>query len=96
MRNKPTPKHSIERKNSKGNYEKENCYWATNREQSRNKSNNHYIEYNGENLILNDWESKTGIKATTIFNRIKNLKWSIEDSLTIKPKKNASTSKSDK
>lgn len=39
MRNKPTPKHTIERINNDGNYDPANCKWATMKEQNRNKRN---------------------------------------------------------
>ena len=43
---------TIDRINVNGNYEPSNCKWSTNKEQSNNKTNNHYIEYNGELLSL--------------------------------------------
>lgn len=36
MRPRPTPQHSIDRINTKGNYEPGNCRWATVTEQNRN------------------------------------------------------------
>jgi hypothetical protein len=33
---KPTPEHTLERSNNNGNYCKENCCWATRKEQSAN------------------------------------------------------------
>jgi len=34
---RPTPLHSIERKNNDGNYEPDNCAWATQSEQCKNR-----------------------------------------------------------
>lgn len=36
MGNRPSPSHTIDRKNNDGNYSKRNCQWATKSQQSRN------------------------------------------------------------
>lgn len=61
----------LERKNVNGHYYKNNCKWATRKEQQRNKRNNHYFKYNGQNKTLVEWEEITGIKANTILTRIR-------------------------
>lgn len=41
MGRKPTPLHTLERKNNNKHYEKRNCYWATRRQQARNRGSYH-------------------------------------------------------
>lgn len=39
----------------------ENCRWVSWTVQQNNKSNNHYIEYNGETHTVTEWERITGL-----------------------------------
>jgi len=52
MGSRPSPAHSIERKDVNGNYEPDNCMWATRKEQVLNKRNTLKIEYKGEVIPL--------------------------------------------
>lgn len=73
---KPTHKHSLGRKNNDGNYEPNNCEWQTEQQQSCNKSTNHFLEFSGRKLTINQWVIETGIARCTIKGRIK-LGWPI-------------------
>lgn len=57
---KPTPKHTLERKNSDGDYEPGNCVWATVAEQNKNTSRSVRITVNGVTRCRRDWERLTG------------------------------------
>ena len=57
---------TLERNENNGNYEKSNCRWASRKDQSRNKRNNHWLEYNGELHILQDWADILSVSCGAI------------------------------
>lgn len=67
---RPAPGMTIERIDNDGPYSKENCKWATKKEQGRNKRNNIRIPFDGENLTLSEWTEKWGFRKNTIRNRL--------------------------
>jgi hypothetical protein len=60
------PGLTIERKNNDGNYEPDNCCWATYFEQGRNKRNTRWVTHAGETLTLAEWSRKLGVEASTL------------------------------
>lgn len=57
---------TIERKDVNGNYCPENCCWITKEEQAKNKTNCHFITYNGETRTLSEWSRELHIDRGTV------------------------------
>jgi hypothetical protein len=79
MGKKPSPEHSIERKNTDMMYEPTNCKWGTEEEQANNKSTNHILEYDGEKNNLKQWAKKLGVSEKFIEWRVNRKKMSLEE-----------------
>ena len=77
----------IERISNNGNYELNNCKWATQKEQVRNRSNTKKINYKGKNLALAELAEEYHINYKTFLSRL-NRGWSLNKSLTTKILKN--------
>lgn len=79
---KPTPQHTIERKDVNGNYEPGNCRWATKDEQRRNQRRSVYIEFNGQRVLLMDVTKQLGLDRNVVYGRLK-MGWSLPEALLL-------------
>jgi len=78
---------SIDRIDNNGDYCKENCRWATQKEQQRNTCSNKLFTIDGVIKCLAEWCEYYGLKYSTVYARIYYYGWTIEEALELKHRK---------
>lgn len=95
MGTRPTPQHSIERREVNGDYEPANCYWAIQKVQANNTRRNIYLEYNGKRQTIQQWSEELGVPYDRLRGRYR-YGWEAEKILTGKKDQHSKERANDK
>lgn len=70
MGRRPSPKHTLERRENNFGYSLRNCRWALRVEQARNSRHNRRVTFRGETKLLADWDRRIKLPAGTVQRRL--------------------------
>ena len=73
---------TLDRIDSDGNYTKDNCRWATSREQLLNRRNTPMVTHNGVTMPFRDLVDSSEFSYATLWKRLFKYNWTIEAALT--------------
>jgi hypothetical protein len=81
---RPSANHSLDRIDNDKGYYKENCRWATKKEQARNQRRNVFLTYKGKTKTVSAWAEELNLTSAAL--RSRKLKGWTDDEVLRTPK----------
>jgi hypothetical protein len=78
------PGLTLGRIDNERNYEPGNVRWETMKEQQNNRSSNRVLTAFGKSQTVTQWADETGIPRSTIEKRLDQMKWPVDEAVSIK------------
>lgn len=80
---KPAPSLTLERRDVNGNYELNNCYWASRLVQNNNQRRHVFVRLGGGKVTLSSACRSLGLPYATIYQRVHKLGWAPELAINV-------------
>ncbi len=78
---RPGKGYTIDRRDNEGPYCKDNCFWNTMKQQSRNRRSTIVVEYEGRKRKLCELVDESGLQWHTVYARIFTRGWPLDKAL---------------
>lgn len=83
---RPSPSHSLDRRDNNRGYEPDNCHWATDIEQCNNRRSTYHYQYQGATMTAREiWETSSKAVPFILFGLRMRKGWDTERALTAPP-----------
>lgn len=79
---RPGRGYSLDRIDPEQGYEPENCRWADDRTQQRNRREHRMVTYKGEAKCVGEWAEEVGLTVSQLWTRLFLHGWSVERAMT--------------